>query len=317
VLVSDDASEDGTPELLSGITDPRLRVVKQDRNRGMAAARNAALSLARGAWIAFLDDDDLWAPDKLARQLDAAERSGATWVYCGVFLVTPEGAIVKLASPPPAVVDELLRTNVVRAGSSTVIAGAARLRALGGFDESFDFVNDWDLWIRLAAAGEPAAFVEEPLAAYRRHTSSYSSAGRERALIEVQRLLEKHRRLYEERDIDLEAEPLLSWLDLEKADARRARALGLMRAGKRGAALRLQVEALAESRSWRDLRRMMRLVLGDRAHRLIRGRGDDIDTTVPDWLRRYSAPGSSNSRSTDTVGSAVATSERAKNTLKP
>jgi GT2 family glycosyltransferase len=319
-IVVDDASDDETPDLLGSLGDARVRSIRFESNVGMGSARNAALEVARGRWIAFLDDDDLWAPRKLREQLDAAKRNEATWVYCGVLLVTPEGVVIRLKGPPdPAhLLGDLLRTNVIRAGSSTVVVDAERLRAIGGFDESFDFVGDWDLWIRLAVADRAAA-VDEPLAAYRRHSSSFSSVGRGRAHGEVERLTEKHKSLSTARGVDLEGEHLLSWLDLERDDARRAEALAHLRAGRRAAAVRVQFEALRATRSWRDLRRLARLIAGESAHRAVAGNkaGESAPTPVPEWLLTYVDPAGSNNRATGTVGSAGATSPREKNALKP
>ncbi|HEX6207479.1 MAG TPA: glycosyltransferase family 2 protein, partial [Actinomycetota bacterium] len=72
VVVVDDGSSDATADLVEGLGDPRVRLVRHDAPRGVSTARNRGASEARGDWLAFCDDDDLWAPDKLARQLAAA-----------------------------------------------------------------------------------------------------------------------------------------------------------------------------------------------------------------------------------------------------
>src|SRR4051812_26727252 len=68
VIVVDDGSTDGTAADIRTIKDPRLQVVERE-NRGTAGARNAGIAVAQGEWVAFLDDDDLWAPHKLATQI--------------------------------------------------------------------------------------------------------------------------------------------------------------------------------------------------------------------------------------------------------
>src|ERR1044071_6101497 len=75
VIVVDEASTDGTAALLATLGDARVRVIHHDRPRGVSAARNHGADEARGEWLAFIDDDGLWAPDKLAQQINAA-RSG-------------------------------------------------------------------------------------------------------------------------------------------------------------------------------------------------------------------------------------------------
>ena len=83
LLVVDDGSTDATPEVLAGQDDARLRRVRHERNHGISRTRNTAIGLARGEWMAFLDDDNEWAPDYLDRQLAlAASRPAAGVVYC-------------------------------------------------------------------------------------------------------------------------------------------------------------------------------------------------------------------------------------------
>ena len=67
VLVVDDGSADDTAEMVAGLADPRIRLLRHDHPQGVSAARNRGVAAASGRWLAFCDDDDLWAPDKLAR----------------------------------------------------------------------------------------------------------------------------------------------------------------------------------------------------------------------------------------------------------
>ena len=82
LLVVDDGSSDATPEVLAAVSDARLRRVRHERNFGVSRTRNTALGLARGEWLAYLDDDNEWAPDYLERQLAfAASQPAAGVVY--------------------------------------------------------------------------------------------------------------------------------------------------------------------------------------------------------------------------------------------
>lgn len=173
VVVVDDGSGHATAELLAGLTDPRLRVLRNDRPEGVAAARNRGLAAAAGEWVAFLDDDDLWAPTKLARQLTRARRSGAGWSCCEAVVVDASLRPLRHQRVPDGLVDELTRWNAVPGGGSGVVARRDLVRAVGGFDPGLAILADWDLWLRLARTGAPAT-IAEPLVAYRLQGGSLS-----------------------------------------------------------------------------------------------------------------------------------------------
>ena len=135
VVVVDDGSTDGTPELVEALGGERVKLVRQAASRGPAAARNAGIGVARGDWVAFLDDDDLWSPVKLTMQLGAVGDAG--WGYCGGVVVDERLEVVDTLAvrSVSAIAEELRSGNVVAAGSSSVIARTDLLRSLGGFDE--------------------------------------------------------------------------------------------------------------------------------------------------------------------------------------
>src|SRR5213079_1378023 len=87
VLVVDDGSTDGTENRLRAIGDPRLVVLRSKTSAGVAGARNRGIAVARGEWLAFLDDDDIWSPRKLRSQLDAAASREASFAYAGAVWV--------------------------------------------------------------------------------------------------------------------------------------------------------------------------------------------------------------------------------------
>jgi GT2 family glycosyltransferase len=154
VVVVDDGSRDGTSAFLARIDDPRLVVVRNADPRGVAAARNRAIAEARAPWIAFLDDDDLWAPRTVRSQLDAARSQGAVMSYCDTVVLDGHLEVVSTIVPPePAELPAMLAGWNVIGGPSGVMADTATVRRLGGFDERLSVLADWDLWIRLAAAG--------------------------------------------------------------------------------------------------------------------------------------------------------------------
>lgn len=170
VVVVDDGSVDATSDFLDGLATHRIQVVRHEKSRGVAASRNSGIKVASGRWIAFLDDDDLWAPWKLATQLATAHEREARWVYGGAVEVGRDGVVYKVASPPEPceVVRTLQKRNLVPAGSSNVLVRADLLDQAGAFDEGLRHLADWELWLRLAQVECPAV-VRAPVVAYRQH----------------------------------------------------------------------------------------------------------------------------------------------------
>ena len=174
-IVVDEASTDATSAVVAAFRDPRVRVIRHETPRGVASARNRGGSEARGEWLAFLDDDDLWAPDKLVRQLEAVQTSGCDWVYTGAVNITDGGRIVSGQAPlPPAdIMATLPRYNAIPGGGSNVVVRRTTWLSVGTFDSRLKNTEDWELWIRLAKHGRPA-WVCSPLVAYRVHSSNAS-----------------------------------------------------------------------------------------------------------------------------------------------
>ncbi len=153
VIVVDDGSGDGTAEALAGSScGDRARVVRLPHNLGVSAARNRGVAEARSPWIAFLDSDDRWEPDKLARQWQfarerphyLASQSEEIWIRRGVrvnrrsYHAKPAGWIWR------ASLERCLVT------ASALLVQKRLLEELGGFDEALPVCEDYDLWIRLA-----------------------------------------------------------------------------------------------------------------------------------------------------------------------
>jgi glycosyltransferase involved in cell wall biosynthesis len=175
VIVVDEGSTDDTPAALAALADARVRVIRHDTPRGVASARNRGAAEACGDWLAFVDDDDLWAPDKLARQLQVAAMSGRDWAYAGSVNITDHGHIVYGRPPlaPEKVVEALPRYNAIPGGGSNVVMRRTTWMRVGPFDTRLRNTEDWEMWIRLVKEGPPAC-VCRPLVAYRVHESNSS-----------------------------------------------------------------------------------------------------------------------------------------------
>jgi len=192
VVVIDDGSDEDMALVCREIGDTRVRVIRQETPHGVSAARNLGLANATTEWIAFCDDDDLWSPEKLARQIATAREAGCDWAYAGCVHVN--AALMVQNGTPPLPGDQMCRAlrryNAMPAGASNVLVRADLLKRLGGFDESLTHLPDWDLWIRLAAHGAPAA-VASPLVGYRIHGGN-ASFRTDEMLAEVSHLERRH-----------------------------------------------------------------------------------------------------------------------------
>jgi glycosyltransferase involved in cell wall biosynthesis len=177
LIVVDDASTDATVEILAAIDDPRLRVLRQPKNAGASAARQAGIAEARGDLIAFQDSDDFWLPEKLETQMrvfvDLPEDYVAVFhpmIIYGRDFEGPHkrfGARRASCEPGPRVEvrdgdmsETFLWGNFM--GPPTVLLKKAAYHAAGGFDLRLRNHNDWDFHMRLSRAGR-IRFIDQPL----------------------------------------------------------------------------------------------------------------------------------------------------------
>lgn len=222
VVVVDDGSDDATAAQTAGERDGRVSVVRHDVARGVAAARNRGIEHARGEWIAFLDDDDLWAPDKCRAQLDTlASAPAGAWSCTGTLVVDGHRAIRGAFHPPePCGLDtRLLAYNVIPGGGSGVIARTSTVRGAGAFDPALHVLADWDLWIRLARTG-PLVPVDAPLLAYTLHSSNM--CGTDDGVIgELAYVAAKYVPARTEAGVDVDRERWLDWVGFNLRRARR------------------------------------------------------------------------------------------------
>jgi glycosyltransferase involved in cell wall biosynthesis len=173
LIIADDGSDAATRAFLQRLADPpRVRIVWLNHCGRPGMVRNAALRLARGDYIAFLDSDDLWHPDKLARQLASLARHPQRQWSCTAFeLVDAAGAPLDARAPARVasgwIAEQMLNDEFVIALPSVLVARPL-IERLGAFDETLTMCEDDELWLRLAAASELDA-LDAPLTWVRRH----------------------------------------------------------------------------------------------------------------------------------------------------
>jgi glycosyltransferase involved in cell wall biosynthesis len=171
LIVVDDGSTDGSAGLVGAIGDPRLRLIRKV-NAGVAAARNDALSLARGEFVAFLDADDLYLPGNLERKVEFLRRDPRfELVYSAESLFDSRSGSVlgRTRGRAGEALDDLLefRGNLIHSPSS-VLARRRVLDEAGPFDPDLSTSADWELWTRIARI-TPFGYLDEPLVRYRVH----------------------------------------------------------------------------------------------------------------------------------------------------
>lgn len=243
VVVVDDGGSDGTEKAVADLDDTRVALVRHARPRGVSAARNSGIEKAATPWLAFVDDDDLWAPNKLRSQLDAlAAHASAQWSCTGVVIIDGQcRPSWWVETPVDADVGNLLLCqNVIPGGGSGVVASRDLTRAVGGFDEALSNLADWDFYIRLGLRS-PVAAVSHPSLGYYMHPQGMAHDVR-RSELEYRYLEVKYGAHRKERQVALNHQLWLSYL-AEMA----------YRSGDRRAGIRTSVELVGRYRQWRSL----------------------------------------------------------------
>jgi glycosyltransferase involved in cell wall biosynthesis len=178
LIVVDDGSSEETRSFLRGLRDPRVRVLFAEHTGVPAVVRNRAIARARSRYVAFLDSDDRWAPEKLTRQLALMEASpGRRWSYTAVRRIDADGNEIPTRAVPWVphagwILEQVLRVDA-QIATPTVMAELELLRELGSFDERMRFIEDYDLWARMALRGE-AAVESTPLTDVRSHAEHFT-----------------------------------------------------------------------------------------------------------------------------------------------
>ena len=178
LIVVDDGSTDDTVEIARSYEDPRITVIRQD-NAGAAAARNRAVAESQSEFLSMLDADDAWRPDYLEKMLGAFDAApDYAFFACDAHTFVDERRADNRCSQNVSMVPPVTLERVASRDFQVYTAVTMRrdwFERVGGFDNALRNAQDFDLWVRMLAAGGAAGFVSEPLAWYRNRADSLSS----------------------------------------------------------------------------------------------------------------------------------------------
>ena len=178
-IVINNFSEDNTVEVVEGFQDPRIHLVNFRNNGIIGASRNRGIDLARGNWIAFLDSDDVWHPEKLSKCFATIDSDTDLIGHSLIFVRDGETMKIHRSGPTGNLVyNKLLLGGRSYLTPSSVIVRKECLDLAGGFSEDPAFVTaeDYDLWLKLARNRITFKIIDAPLTDYRFHADNASSS---------------------------------------------------------------------------------------------------------------------------------------------
>ena len=188
LIIVDDCSTDNTDEVVSFFEDPRIRYIKNEKNSGAAVSRNRALSEAKGKWIAFLDSDDLWSPNKLQKQIAFMENSGYSFSYTNYEEIAENGEPLGVLVTGPKKITKSGMYNYCWPGCLTVMYDADKVGLVQIADIKKN--NDYAMWLKVCKKAD-CYLLDENLASYRKRSGSISRHG-------YLALIKWHYKLYKE-----------------------------------------------------------------------------------------------------------------------
>lgn len=173
LLVINDCSTDDTAKVIQGINDKRIRIIHNEQNSGVSYTRKHGLEEARGEWIAILDSDDIWAPNKLEKQMKLQREKNAELIFTGSAFIDSDGNSIDwiLHVPEKIAYRQLLKQNLV-SNSSVLVRKKIYAENYTIGDQMHE---DFAIWLKILKAGIEAYGIDEPLLTYRLSAVSKSS----------------------------------------------------------------------------------------------------------------------------------------------
>lgn len=175
LIVINDCSKDATAAIITSLalSDPRIRILNNEMNRGVSISRKKGMEAAKGEWIAILDSDDMWAPEKLEKQLSLAHKTNAELIFTGSAFIDDGGNPIDWQLHVPEILPyrELLKQNLV-SNSSVVVKKKLYQQFYAVGDEMHE---DYAIWLGITRTGRNAYGIDEALLIYRLSNSSKSS----------------------------------------------------------------------------------------------------------------------------------------------
>jgi teichuronic acid biosynthesis glycosyltransferase TuaG len=175
ILILDDCSTDNTYDIITKLAekDNRIKVFKSEKNMGVARIRNKGLSMAKGKWIALLDSDDIWLPEKLERQIELGEKQNADLVYCSYGMVNERGEKVcdDFIVPETTDFEKTLIKSVISCSTALI---SNELCKKYSFPLNM-YHEDYALWLDILKDGNKAVGDTQVTAKYRLLQNSRSS----------------------------------------------------------------------------------------------------------------------------------------------
>ena len=172
MIIIDDCSQDNSVNIVNSYNDKRIQLICLKENNGAGVARNKGIDLAKGRYIAFLDSDDQWLPNKLEKQINFMRAKNVPFCFSSFYLMDDNGqGLNKYREALPQVdYDKMLHNNYI--GCLTAIYDTESLGKI--FMTEHKKRQDWGLWLKILSKTKWAESIQEPLASYRLRNESLS-----------------------------------------------------------------------------------------------------------------------------------------------